>query len=66
MALAEKEDEDSETHFGQNTTTQANSERMDTEDSKPSRNHFTFESGYFNPLNAMPPAPPLPPQLMAK
>lgn len=70
VALAEKNNGDADTDTystGQNST-QLNSEKMDycTEDSKPFKNNFMPRSGYFNPTSAMPPAPPLPPQLMAK
>jgi len=70
IALAEKinEDAESNTYSVKRNPTQINGEKMDydTEDSKLFKNNFMSESGYFNPINTPPPAPPLPPQLMAK
>lgn len=74
-ALAQKTEEetlesDTSTYSSQQNSKQLNGERMDydTEYSRLFKNNsFMPEPGYFNsPINAMPPAPPLPPQLMAK
>jgi len=70
IALAEKinENAESNTYSVKRDPIQINGEKMDydTEDSKLFKNNFMSESGYFNPINTPPPAPPLPPQLMAK
>lgn len=73
-ALAQKAEEtlesDTSTYSSQQNSKQCNGERMDydTEYSRLFKNNsFMPESGYFNSsIDAMPPAPPLPPQLMAK
>ncbi|XP_050457482.1 survival motor neuron protein [Cataglyphis hispanica] len=73
-ALAQKANEetidsDTSTYSSQQDSKQINGERMDydMEDSRPSKNNFMPGLGYFNStIDAMPPAPPLPPQLMAK
>lgn len=72
-ALAQKANEtidsDTSTYSSQQNSKQINGERMDydMEDSRPFKNDFMPEPGYFtSTIDAMPPAPPLPPQLMAK
>ncbi|EZA60117.1 hypothetical protein DMN91_010019 [Ooceraea biroi] len=67
---AEKNSEDTDSDrysIGWNST-KINVEKMDcdTEDSKLFKKNFTRRPGHFDPANIMPPAPPLPPQLMAK
>jgi len=70
IALAEKINEDAESNIYsvKQNHTQINGEKMDydMEDPKLYKNNFMPESGYFDSINAPPPAPPLPPQLMAK
>ncbi|CAL1689477.1 unnamed protein product [Lasius platythorax] len=72
-ALAQKANEetiDSDTStYSQQSSKQIKGERMDydTECSRPFKNSSMPEPGFFNStIDAMPPAPPLPPQLMAK
>lgn len=72
-ALAQKTNEevidsDTSTYSNLQDSKQINGERMDcdTEDPRLFKNNFMPGLEYFNPaINAMPPAPPLPP-LMAK
>jgi len=69
-ALAQKTNEDSDTSTYSNLqdSKQINGEKMDcdTEDPRLFKNNFMSGFEYFNPtIDAMPPAPPLPP-LMAK
>ncbi|XP_029164533.1 survival motor neuron protein [Nylanderia fulva] len=73
-ALAQKAEEetldsDTSTYSSQQNSKQMNGERMDCDTEYPRlfKNNFMPETEYFNSsINAMPPAPPLPPQLMAQ
>lgn len=73
-ALAQKGNEevinsDTSTYSSQQNFKQLNGEKMDydIEDSRPFKNNFMPGSAHFNSMiDSMPPAPPLPPQLMAK
>lgn len=62
-------DSDISTYFSQQNFKEIKDERMDydIENSTPLKKNFMPEPGHFNrTIDAMPPAPPLPPQLMAK
>lgn len=62
-------DSDASTYSSQQKFKQINGEKMDydTEDFRSFKNNHMPGPAYFNSMiDAMPPAPPLPPQLMAK
>lgn len=68
-ALAEKNAESNETSFSVNANSKKyNREKMDceSEETKTYKQHFMPGSSFNSMIDMMPPAPPLPPQLMAK
>ncbi|XP_076646588.1 survival motor neuron isoform X2 [Halictus rubicundus] len=66
--LGEENAETQETNFATANSRKYNGEKMecDTEDTKPYKSQFMPGPSFTATLESMPPAPPLPPQLMAK
>ncbi|XP_076249397.1 survival motor neuron isoform X2 [Calliopsis andreniformis] len=68
-ALAEKNPETDETNFCANVNSKKfNGEKMDceSEETKPYKHYFMPGTSFSSMVDMIPPAPPLPPQLMAK